>query len=40
MDIPTKPKASRPWVANEQDMNKLATRTSRLRPIELKNESS
>lgn len=39
MDIPTQPKTNRPWVANEADMNTLATRTSRLKPIEQKNES-
>ena len=33
MDIPTQPKTNRPWVANETDMNTLATRTSRLKPI-------
>ena len=39
VDIPTQPKANRPWIARQTDMNSLATRTSRLKPIESKNES-
>ena len=40
MDIPTQPRGNKPWVAQEFDLNILATKTSRLGPFETKNGST
>ena len=40
MDVPTQPKGNRPWVAQELDLNRLTTKTSRMVAVEGKDSSS
>lgn len=39
-DVPTKPKGNRPWVAQELDLNRQTTKTSRIAAAKGKNNSS
>ena len=40
IDIPTQPKNNKPWVPHQGDLNNLATRTNRLKPLSPKKDPS